>query len=214
MSYHYLQRIAPMSTRLDLSKGISSNSPFSVSLFLPGHIYSAADSHASAFSSNNILHLHASLYPIFKLCPLSWTTAVAISTTASHRACPLITFHIRDQRAAVTHLWPLLAPPIRPWPPLFSKRKTCLPSHLGAPPGVPHPLLAAIPLPARLPWPREMVASPLLTVPPGAWRGSFRGPGPPQAPSSKASPNHPGGLPPAAARTPWEEDSCVDFISA
>lgn len=123
-------------------KGISSNSPFTVPFFCPDTSIPSADSHASAFGSNNILHLHTSLYHICELLPPVPGPRLWPSTTAS-RACLLSNhFPHRDQKDSRTHLWPLLSPPINPLASLVPRGK---PASL--PTWMPHPRcwLAAIP---------------------------------------------------------------------
>lgn len=176
---------SPQCHRVDLSRAFH---PTLLSLFLffcPDTSTPSADSHASAFSSNNILHLHASLYPIFKLLPPSPGPQLWPSTTASRACLPSNHFPRRDQRDSCTHLWPLLAPPIRPLASLVLRGK---PASLLT--WVPHLrcLLAAIPPPARPPCPRgDGLPLPSSLFLWGlAWQ--LQGPGPPQAPSSKRHP--------------------------
>ena len=154
---------SPQCHRVDLSRAFH---PTLLSLFLffcPDTSTPSADSHASAFSSNNILHLHASLYPICKRLPPLPGPRLWPSTTASRACLSSNHFPHRDQRDSCTHLWPLLAPPIHPLASLvLGGRPASLPTW------VPHLrcLLAAIP--ASCPASRSQgswVASPLLTVP-------------------------------------------------
>ena len=189
---------SPQCHRVDLSRAFH---PSLLSLFLffcPDTSTPSADSHASAFSSN-ILHLHASLYPICKLLPPLPGPRLWPSTTASRACLPSNHFPHIDQRDSCTHLWPLLAPPIHPLASLVLGGK---PASL--PTWVPHLrcLLAAIP--TSCPASRSQgswVASPLLTVPlvPGV---AASGPRSSSSPFLKeASPSHPGALTPSRHRT-------------